>query len=61
MELPGHCKHFDSVMPAIPLKRVGNPDEIAGLCMTGSSMTIDCGDGSLSAQRIRICAPRTGQ
>jgi 3-oxoacyl-[acyl-carrier protein] reductase len=45
--------YIDSIMPAIPLKRVGDPDEIAGLVaylasgesgyMTGSSLTIDGG------------------
>jgi 3-oxoacyl-[acyl-carrier protein] reductase len=45
--------HIDNVMSAIPLKRVGDPDEIAGLVaylasresgyMTGSSLTIDGG------------------
>jgi hypothetical protein len=45
--------HIDSITPAIPLKRVGDPDEIAGLVaylasgesgyMTGSSLTIDGG------------------
>jgi 3-oxoacyl-[acyl-carrier protein] reductase len=45
--------YIDSVTPAIPLKRVGDPDEIAGLVaylasgesgyMTGSSLTIDGG------------------
>ena len=44
---------IDSITPAIPLKRVGGPDEIAGLVaylaseesgyMTGSSLTIDGG------------------
>jgi 3-oxoacyl-[acyl-carrier protein] reductase len=43
--------HIDSITSAIALKRVGNPDEIAGLVaylasgesryMTGSSLTID--------------------
>jgi 3-oxoacyl-[acyl-carrier protein] reductase len=45
--------YIDSITPAIPLKRVGDPDEIAGLVaylasgesgyMTGSSLTIDGG------------------
>ena len=45
--------HIDSIAPAIPLKRVGDPDEIAGPAaylaggesgyMTGSSLTIDGG------------------
>ena len=45
--------HIDSITSAIPLKRVGDPDEIAGLVaylasgesgyMTGSSLTIDGG------------------
>jgi NAD(P)-dependent dehydrogenase (short-subunit alcohol dehydrogenase family) len=45
------ASHIDSITPAIPLKRVGDPDEIAGLVaylasgesgyMTGSSLTID--------------------
>jgi 3-oxoacyl-[acyl-carrier protein] reductase len=45
--------HIDSITPTIPLKRVGDPDEIAGLVaylasaesgyMTGSSLTIDGG------------------
>ena len=44
---------IDSITPAIPLKRVGDPDEIAGLVaylaseesgyMTDSSLTIDGG------------------
>ena len=47
------ASHIDSITPAIPLKRVGDPDEIAGLVaylasgesgyMTGSSLTIDSG------------------
>ena len=47
------ASHIDSITPAIPLKRVGDPDEIAGLVaylasresgyMTGSSLTIDGG------------------
>jgi 3-oxoacyl-[acyl-carrier protein] reductase len=47
------ASHIDGVTPAIPLKRVGDPDEIAGLVaylasdesgyMTGSSLTIDGG------------------
>jgi 3-oxoacyl-[acyl-carrier protein] reductase len=47
------ASHIDSITPAIPLKRVGDPDEIAGLVaylasgesdnMTGSSPTIDGG------------------
>ena len=45
--------HVDSITPTIPLKRAGDPDEIAGLVaylasgesgyMTGSSLTIDGG------------------
>jgi 3-oxoacyl-[acyl-carrier protein] reductase len=45
--------HIDTITPVIPLKRVGDPDEIAGLVaylasgesryMTGSSLTIDGG------------------
>jgi 3-oxoacyl-[acyl-carrier protein] reductase len=45
--------YIDSITPAIPLKRAGDPDEIAGLVaylasgesgyMTGSSLTIDGG------------------
>jgi 3-oxoacyl-[acyl-carrier protein] reductase len=45
--------YIDSITPAIPLKRVGDPDEIASLVaylasgesgyMTGSSLTIDGG------------------
>jgi 3-oxoacyl-[acyl-carrier protein] reductase len=45
--------HIDSITPAIPLKRVGDPEEIAGVVaylasgesgyMTGSSLTIDGG------------------
>src|SRR6202521_2404839 len=47
------ASHIDSITPAIPLKRVGDPDEIAGLVaylasgesgyMTSSSLTIDGG------------------
>src|SRR5580698_2917603 len=47
------ASHIDSITPAIPLKRVADPDEIAGLVaylasgesgyMTGSSLTIDGG------------------
>jgi len=47
------ASHIDNITPAIPLKRVGDPDEIAGLVaylasgesgyMTGSSLTIDGG------------------
>jgi 3-oxoacyl-[acyl-carrier protein] reductase len=47
------AEYIDSIVPAIPLKRVGGPDEIAGLVaylaseesgyMTGSSLTIDGG------------------
>jgi 3-oxoacyl-[acyl-carrier protein] reductase len=47
--------YIDSITAAIPLKRVGDPDEIAGLVaylasgesgyMTGSSLTIDGGMG----------------
>jgi 3-oxoacyl-[acyl-carrier protein] reductase len=50
---PMTASHIDSITPAIPLKRVGDPDEIAGLVaylasgesgyMTGSSLTIDGG------------------
>ena len=45
--------YIDSITPAIPLKRAGDPDEMAGLVaylasgesgyMTGSSLTIDGG------------------
>jgi 3-oxoacyl-[acyl-carrier protein] reductase len=45
--------YIDSITPAIPLKRVGDPDEIAGLVaylasaesgyMTGSSLTLTVG------------------
>jgi 3-oxoacyl-[acyl-carrier protein] reductase len=45
--------HIDGITPTIPLKRVGDPDEIAGLVaylangesgyMTGSNLTIDGG------------------
>jgi 3-oxoacyl-[acyl-carrier protein] reductase len=52
--------YIDSITPAIPLKRVGDPDEIAGLVaylasgesgyMTGSSLTVDGG--------MALCAPR---
>ncbi len=52
--------YIDSITPAIPPKRVGDPDEIAGLVaylasgesgyMTGSSLTID-GGMALSAHR----------
>jgi 3-oxoacyl-[acyl-carrier protein] reductase len=47
------AEHIDKLTPMIPLKRVGDPDEIAGLVaylasgesgyMTGSSLTIDGG------------------
>jgi 3-oxoacyl-[acyl-carrier protein] reductase len=47
------ASYIDRITPAIPLKRVGDPDEIAGLVawlasaesgyMTGSSLTIDGG------------------
>ena len=47
------ASYIDSITSAIPLKRVGDPDEIAGLVaylasgksgyMTGSSLTIDGG------------------
>ena len=47
------ASYIDSITTAIPLKRVGDPDEIAGLVaylasresgyMTGSSLTIDGG------------------
>lgn len=47
------AEHIDQLTPMIPLKRVGNPDEIASLVaylasgesgyMTGSSLTIDGG------------------
>src|SRR5882762_7814043 len=47
------ASHIDRITPEIPLKRVGDPDEIAGLVaylasgesgyMTGSSLTIDGG------------------
>ena len=45
--------HIDAIKPLIPLRRAGDPDEIAGLVaylarkesgyMTGSSLTIDGG------------------
>ena len=45
--------HIEAIKPLIPLKRAGDPDEIAGLVaylarkesgyMTGSSLTIDGG------------------
>jgi 3-oxoacyl-[acyl-carrier protein] reductase len=51
--------HIDSITPTIPLKRVGDPDEIAGLVaylasaesgyLTGSSLMID--GGPLGASR----------
>jgi 3-oxoacyl-[acyl-carrier protein] reductase len=47
------AEHIDGLTPMIPLKRVGDPDEIAGLVaylagresgyMTGASLTIDGG------------------
>jgi 3-oxoacyl-[acyl-carrier protein] reductase len=45
--------HIDAIKPLVPLRRAGDPDEIAGLAaclagresgyMTGSSLTIDGG------------------
>jgi 3-oxoacyl-[acyl-carrier protein] reductase len=53
---PGDSPHVDAIMQMIPLKRVADPDEIAGMVaylagpdagfITGSSLTIDGGTSS---------------